>query len=67
MSQRGAYQTRQQEAIEELFSQSPERCLTAEEAYHTLHEQGLEIGKTTVYRAITRLCQTGRQIGRAHV
>ena len=59
MPQRGAYQTKQQEAIETLFSDHPESCLTAEEAYHALREQGLEIGKTTVYRAITRLCQSG--------
>lgn len=60
MSQRGVYQTKQQEAIEELFSARPEDCMTAEEAYHALHEQGFEIGKTTVYRTITRLCQSGR-------
>jgi len=60
MSQRGAYQTKQQEAIEQLFSARPEECLTAEEAYHTLRESGMEIGKTTVYRSITRLCQNGR-------
>ena len=60
MSQRGAYQTRQQEAIEQLFSARPEECLTAEDAYHALRESGMEIGKTTVYRSITRLCQAGR-------
>ena len=60
MSQRGAYQTRQQEAIEELFADRPEECLTAEDAYNALHDKGMEIGKTTVYRAITRLCQSGR-------
>ena len=60
MSQRGAYQTRQQEAIEKLFSARPEECLTAEEAYHALIEEGMEIGQTTVYRSIARLCQSGR-------
>ena len=60
MSQRGTYQTRQQEAIETLFSSRAEDCLTAEEVYQTLAESGMDIGKTTVYRAITRLCQTGR-------
>ena len=60
MSQRGSYQTRQQEAIEGLFSDRPEDCLTADDAYHALRENGLEIGKTTVYRVITRLCQSGR-------
>lgn len=60
MSQRGTYQTRQQEAIEALFSARAEDCLTAEEAHQALMEKGMDIGKTTVYRAITRLCQTGR-------
>ncbi len=60
MSQRGVYQTKQQEAIEALFSKRPEECLTAEDAYYTLREDGLEIGKTTVYRTITRLCRSGR-------
>ena len=60
MSQRGAYQTKQQEAIEQLFSARPQDCLTAEEAYRALCEKGMEIGKTTVYRSITKLCQNGR-------
>lgn len=60
MSQRGSYQTRQQEALEALFSKRTEECLTAEEAYQALIASGLDIGKTTVYRAIARLCQTGR-------
>ena len=60
MSPRGNYQTRQQEAIESLFSSHPQDCLTADDAHRALAEMGLDIGKTTVYRAITRLCQTGR-------
>lgn len=60
MTHRGAYQTRQQEAVEELFAATPESCMTAEEAYFALHERGSDIGKTTVYRTITRLCQAGR-------
>jgi len=60
MTQRGAYQTKQQEAIEALFSAREESCLTAEEVHQLLQEGGLDVGKTTVYRAITRLCQAGR-------
>lgn len=52
---RGAYQTRQQEAVLALFKQQADDCLTAEEAYLKLKG----IGKTTVYRAITRLCDGG--------
>ena len=64
MSARGSYQTRQQEAVARLFENQPDSCLTAEEAYQELEKElsreGLAIGKTTVYRAISRLCQTGR-------
>lgn len=57
---RGTYQTRQQEAIEALFHKRSTDCLTAEDVYHALLEAGMDVGKTTVYRAITRLCQMGR-------
>ena len=63
MSARGSYQTRQQEAVARLFENRPDSCLTAEEAYQELEKElsreGLAIGKTTVYRAITRLCESG--------
>lgn len=63
MSARGSYQTRQQEAVAWLFENRPDSCLTAEEAYQELEKElsreGLAIGKTTVYRAITRLCESG--------
>lgn len=57
---RGTYQTRQQDAVAELFARQPESCLTAEEAYRQLKNDGMDVGKTTVYRAITRLCELGR-------
>lgn len=60
MAQRGTYQTRQQEAVCSLFASRPNDCLTAEEAYQALLQSGLDVGKTTVYRAVTRLCQEGR-------
>lgn len=60
MPQRGTYQTRQQEAVCALFASRPEDCLTAEEAYQALFKTGSDVSKTTVYRAISRLCQTGR-------
>lgn len=57
--QRGSYQTRQQEAVTELFKRLQAQCLTAEEAYRQLLASGMDVGKTTVYRAITRLCEQG--------
>lgn len=59
MASRGAYQTKQQEAVEQLFRQRPEECLTPEAVYAALEGQGLTVGKTTVYRAIARLCESG--------
>lgn len=57
---RGSYQTKQQEAVEALFSSRPGDCLTADDAHRALVEGGMDIGKTTVYRVLTKLCQTGR-------
>ena len=63
MAVRGSYQTRQQESVARLFESRPDSCLTAEEAYQELEKElnreGRAIGKTTVYRAITRLCESG--------
>ena len=57
--QRGSYQTRQQEAVTELFRQNGQECLTADEAYRRLLAGGMDVGKTTVYRTITKLCDQG--------
>ncbi len=57
--QRGNYQTKQQEAVATLFESCAHLCLTADEAHRHLLEQGLDVGKTTVYRAITKLCDAG--------
>ncbi len=59
MPERGAYQTRQQEAVASLFSKNQDTCLTAEEAYAALLSEGMDVGKTTVYRVITKLCERG--------
>ena len=55
--ERRKYQTRQQEAVQALFQAEPALCLTAEEIYLRLKNAGLEVGKTTVYRAVSRLCE----------
>ena len=56
MKVRGTYQTKQQEAIAALFQANTALCLTADEIHLQLSEKGEDIGRTTVYRAITRLC-----------
>lgn len=60
MNSRGHYQTRQQEAVEAWFQAHPDACVDAEEIYQALLDGGEKLGKTTVYRAVTRLCETGR-------
>ncbi len=59
MLERGRYKTKQQEAILAFFEAGRDRCFTAEEAHAHLGESGMDVGKTTVYRAITRLCEEG--------
>ena len=56
MAERGKYQTRQQEEIAEYFRERPEDCVTAEAVYSAL---GAKVGMTTVYRAVSRLCEEG--------
>ena len=56
MSLRGKYQTKQKEVIAEYFRQRPELCLSADAVYSAL---GSEVGMTTVYRAVSRLCDEG--------
>ena len=60
MKERGKYQTRQQEAVAMLFQSEPALCLTAEEIFLRLLAAGMDVGKTTVYRAVTRLCEEGK-------
>ena len=56
MGERGKYQTRQKEVIAEYFQKRPDICITAEAVYSEL---GAEVGMTTVYRAVARLCEEG--------
>ncbi|MDD3921077.1 MAG: transcriptional repressor [Eubacteriales bacterium] len=56
MAARGTYQTKQKETIAAYFHAHPQACVTAEEVYAAL---GADVGMTTVYRAITRLCEEG--------
>ena len=56
MAERGKYQTKQKEVIAEYFQANPDACLTAEAVYSAL---GADVGMTTVYRAVSRLCEEG--------
>lgn len=56
MSERGRYQTKQKEAIAAFFQDRQDACLSAEAVYAAL---GSDVGMTTVYRAVARLCEEG--------
>jgi len=56
MADRGKYQTKQKEVIADYFRERPDACVTAEEVYSAL---GADVGMTTVYRAVARLCDEG--------
>lgn len=56
MAIRGKYQTKQKETIAAYFQERPDACLTAEAVYAAL---GMDVGMTTVYRAVARLCDEG--------
>lgn len=57
--ERRRYKTKQQEAVLAFFEGGQDRCFTVEEAHAHLVGSGTDMGKTTVYRAITRLCEEG--------
>ena len=56
MGERGRYQTKQMDIIAEYFREHPEECSTAEDIYAAL---GTDVGMSTVYRAVSRLCEEG--------
>ena len=56
MAERGQYQTKQKEVIAAYFRGKPDACTTAEDVYAAL---GADVGMTTVYRAVARLCDEG--------
>ena len=60
MPPRGDYQTERKDAVEAYFKQHADQCLTAEECCRYLSDHGMAIGKTTIYRAVTKLCDAGR-------
>lgn len=59
MSACGGYRTRQRTAILQYLRAHPRAHLTAEELCDALHADGIAIGKSTVYRTLERLEQSG--------
>ncbi|NLE69914.1 MAG: hypothetical protein GX611_06965 [Clostridiales bacterium] len=59
---RKEYVTRQRNAVLDCFVKRPQEGLTAQEVFQLLRDQGVSIGRTTVYRAIAHLCESGALI-----
>ncbi len=58
MAERGRYRTKQQQQILDGLKMQ-DAFLTVEQLIDYLHGQGLQVGQTTVYRALDRLTQDG--------
>lgn len=54
------YKTRQRDEVLQFFESHPNDSFTTESVYKNLVESGIKIGKTTVYRTISKLIETGR-------
>lgn len=61
-TERKDYSTRQRHAVLACFAEQPQEGLTAQQVYQLLKQQGVRIGRTTVYRAIAFLCESGALI-----
>ncbi|MBE6657015.1 MAG: transcriptional repressor [Ruminococcaceae bacterium] len=59
MSESGGYRTRQRTAILQHFRAHPHAHFTADELCDALHAKGIAIGKSTVYRALDKLEESG--------
>ena len=55
----GGYKTKQRESILECLRKNPDRHLTVDDIVETLREVGENVGRTTVYRYIDKLCDEG--------
>ena len=59
MADRKDYKTRQRELVLRCFADQPRRSLSAQKVCQCLAQGGHTVGRTTVYRTIARLAQTG--------
>lgn len=62
MKQRKDYSTRQRDAVLACFASQPRRAMTAQTVYEQLRNEGVSIGRTTVFRTIAKLCESGQLI-----
>lgn len=53
------YQTKQKQSVLQCLRENSERALTADELTALVHNRGTQVGKTTVYRCLDKLVQSG--------
>lgn len=58
MIDRSSYHTKQKQLIYDFFAANPEKQFSTEEIFHSL-EQNAVIGKSTVYRLIKKMTESG--------
>ncbi len=56
---KSTYKTKAREVIMAYLKEHPEQRLTAREIYEAVCDQDVEVNRTTVYRNLDRLCETG--------
>ena len=59
MGEQSGYRTRQRAAILQYFKSHPHAHLTADELCDALHAEGIAVGRSTVYRALDKLAESG--------
>ena len=55
-----SYETRQSKLVYDFLEKNSESHFSAEEVYFAIKENGGNIGRTTVYRQLDRLVETGK-------
>lgn len=59
MRERGRYRTRQQETILECLKKHRETFSTVDQFMECLRQEGIQVGQTTLYRALDRMTEDG--------
>ena len=60
MGERGRYRTKQQITILDVLKQQKSWFLTVDQLMDLLRQEGVQVGQTTVYRALERLAEDGK-------
>ena len=56
---KSTYKTKAREVIISYLKKHPEQRLTAREIYEAVCNSEVEVNRTTIYRNLDRLCETG--------